>query len=158
MLTASSATPKAQHERQRKRIRRTPRPDNWHGVNKGLIEAKLAFKNLQYDQAESLLRGVLEFAPNEAKAWAWLGKILALKQCHDESAQCIERAKTILTRKLVASMSGNKPPVSKSLARILWQQGDYEAARAMLSILLLKQPDDAELQHWQASWNNEVTA
>jgi len=28
----------------------------------------------------------------------------------------------------------------------------------MLSILLLKQPDDAELQHWQASWNNEVTA
>ena len=150
MLTASSASPKAQH----KPTRRTPRPANWHGVAQGLREAKLAFQTAQHDKAETLLREVLEFAPDEAKAWAWLGKTLLLRGCHDEAKDCLKRAKAILISKSDSTKA--KLPVSKSLARILWQQGDQAAARAMLSILLLKQPDDTELQTWQASWNSEA--
>ena len=147
MLTASASTPNMQ----RRKTRIAPKPDNWHGVSTGLQLAKQAFQNKRLEEAEIILREVLELAPDETKAWAWLSKVLQQLGNNTEANQCLNQAKTLLLYGKVDV----KTPVSKTLAKILWQQGDHKTARAMLSILLLQSPDDAQLKTWQKDWRVE---
>lgn len=102
-------------------------------------------------EAEQILRDVIEFAPEEAKAWAWLGKILLLQQQREEAGNCFKRAESLLSRNLSKKIAP-ETPVSKPLAKIFWQQGDTDTALEMLSVLLLKNPGDDELKSWQKSW------
>ncbi|HXH73167.1 MAG TPA: tetratricopeptide repeat protein [Mariprofundaceae bacterium] len=146
MLAASSSAPNSP--------RPTPKPTNWRGVTAGLAEAKRLFLAGDLDQAEAHLREVLEFAPAEAKAWAWLGKVLLDKGLEGEAEECLSRARQLLAKQNSAT---DKPAASATLARLLWQQGDRKTARSMLAVLLMQRPDDAELHELKAKWESEAS-
>jgi len=148
MLAASSSAPNSP--------RSTPKPSNWRGVAEGLVAAKRAFTSHELDTAEEILREVLEFAPAETKAWAWLGKVLLDKGDETEAEACFERARQLLKKKNAPAAA--KPAASATLARLLWQQGDHDTARSMLAVLLIQRPDDAELHKLKASWASEDEA
>jgi len=129
-------------------IRSAPKPGNWQGVAHGLRVAKQDFRAGNMASAEQTLRDVLELAPDETRAWAWLGKVMDHMGRQEQAAQYFKKAMALLkTNKLKPGM-----PISKPLARISWQQGDRGTARAMLSILLLQTPDDPQLRDWQHTW------
>lgn len=144
MLAASSSAPNSP--------RSTPKPSNWRGVANGLAEAKRAFLSGDLEQAETILREVLEFAPSEAKAWAWLGKVLQEKSLSSEAETCFSQARQLLTRH---RKTQDKPAASATLARMLWQQGDRAAARNMLALLLMQKPEDPELCKLKSEWESE---
>jgi len=148
MLAASSSAPNSP--------RSTPKPSNWRGVAEGLAAAKRVFASRELDTAEEILREVLEFAPAETKAWAWLGKVLLDKGDEAEAEACFERARQLLKKKSAPTTA--KPAASATLARLLWQQGDRDTARSMLALLLIQRPDDAELHRLKERWTNEDEA
>ena len=41
------------------------------------------------------------------------------------------------------------------LAKLLWQQGEQDTARAMLAILMLRRPEDERLQKLRDAWIQE---
>lgn len=96
-----------------------------------------------------MLREVLEFAPDEAKAWAWLGRILERRGEASESQACYARARQLMAPRRMP------PPASVRLARLLWQQGERDAARAMLALLMLQRRDDPEVQRLAAEFAPE---
>jgi Flp pilus assembly protein TadD len=145
MLTASTPPPNTPD-------RSAPTPGNWRGVAEGLAAAKHAFQSGRHDDAELILRETLEFAPAEAKAWAWLGKVLQVQERHDEARSCLDKAAHLLNN---ASAEGKQPPASLQLARILWSQGECEAARAMLAVLMIKHPGDMRLHELKRTWEAE---
>jgi len=65
MLAASTNTPNSQ-------LRATPKPENWRGVSACMQEARKAFEQGSYAEAESLLLELLEFAGAETRAWKLL--------------------------------------------------------------------------------------
>ncbi|HKI62118.1 MAG TPA: tetratricopeptide repeat protein [Mariprofundaceae bacterium] len=117
-------------------------------------DARLAFELQAYNDAEDLLLEVLEFAPHETRAW----KLLARTQKElGKTNQAIASA----TRALELQHSSRKPadiPASATLARLLWEQGEVQAARAMLGVLLMRQPDNAELTGLKHQWEAEASA
>jgi len=148
MLAASSSAPNSP--------RSTPKPSNWRGVAEGLAEAKRVFASRELNAAEQILREVLEFAPAETKAWAWLGKVLLDKGEEVEAEACFERARQLLKKKNVPTAA--KPAASATLAKLLWQQGDRQTARSMLALLLIQRPDDEDLRKLKESWASEGEA
>ncbi len=119
-------------------------------MSAGLREAAAAAAN-DTDAAIRIVREVLEFAPTEPRAWQMLGELLGQAGATDEAEQSLERALQLRNN------SGNKPkmPISKRLAEMLWQNGDREAARAMLAILLLRKPHDDTLLALKDTWEGE---
>ncbi|HXH64368.1 MAG TPA: hypothetical protein VNH42_02535 [Mariprofundaceae bacterium] len=118
----------------------------------GLNHAELCLQAQQFQQAETLIREVLEFAPAEARAWELLATLRQMQGDTGEADRC--RAKAAKLRNSTNSTDG-QPPVSIQLAKLLWQQGDREMARAMLAILMLRRPEDARLQALRQSWAGE---
>jgi len=143
MLPASGPAPNSS--------RQTPKPANWLGVADGLAAARQAVAEGRLPYAERILREVLEFAPAEAGAWQGLAEVLQARGKPDEAMVCMEKA-----TKLQASRHEDKAPAASArLARILWSQGERDAARAMLAILMMKNPDDEALLALKQAWTEE---
>ncbi len=142
MLTASTASPNLD-------IKVTPKPHNWHGVSQGLAMAKQAFLNKQLDDAKDTLLEVLEFAPSEPKAWAWLGKIMQLQNNHKQAEVYYQKAKGLLRQQ---QKNASNMPASLTLAKILWNQGEQASAKNMLNTLLLEMPNDERLVALAQTW------
>jgi len=142
MLAASNDSPKP-------RPNHSPKPDNWHGVGEGLQLAKKAFHTNDLNLAASILHEILELAPNEAKAWAWLGRIQQLQGQHTTAAEYFKKAEALLQNK---PSHANEAPASLALAHLLWKQGEQHSARSMLSLLLAKQPNNTDLLQLSNTW------
>jgi tetratricopeptide (TPR) repeat protein len=145
MLPASNDGPK-------KEPASAPTPTNWKGVRHGLNHAEQCLKDQQFQQAELLIREVLEFAPAEAKAWDMLSLLHQMQGRHAEAAKCRDKAAKLLKWE---TDSYRQPPASIRLAKLLWQQGDKDTARAMLAVLMLRRPEDERLQALRQAWARE---
>jgi len=117
-------------------------------------EAHTAFEQGSFAKAESLLLELLEFASAETRAW----KLLAHAQKAMGKIQpAINSANRALELQHSASPRSDVP-VSLTLARLLWQQGDTTAARAMLGVLMMRQPDNMDLIELKQQWRMEMPA
>jgi len=145
MLTASTASPNPNAQT-------TPKPENWSGVTQGFKAAKKAFHAHALPEAEKILLEILEFAPVEPKAWAWLGHILKSQGQPEEAEKHFQKAKQLLVKK---QQHQEKEAASLPLARILWQQGEHEEARSMLKTLLSAKPADKVLLQLSATWGEQ---
>jgi Flp pilus assembly protein TadD len=150
MLPASNDGPKP--EENPSKAAAAPTPTNWKGVRHGLNHAEQCLNAQQFQQAELLIREVLEFAPAEAKAWELLATLRQMQGDADEAARYRDKAEKL--RKWETD-SFRHPPVSIRLAKLLWQQGDKDTARAMLAILMLRRPEDERLQSLRQAWARE---
>jgi len=119
----------------------------------GLVAAKEAFQGGLLEQASNILQEVVEFAPSEAKAWAWQGRIAELQGQKTIACEYFKKAESLLQQqhKLSSDM-----PMSLPLTRILWQQGEEEAARAMLAVLMLRSPENEQLIQLAETWQQEL--
>ena len=140
-----------------------PTPDNWHGVTEGLNKARELLSDGLYQEAVNTLKEILEFAPSEPQAWTLLGDILG-QHGHSEKAEACHKKAASFEKH--ASINLNSAPASERLAKLLWSQGETDAAKSMLAVLLLRNPDSKNLlemrQAWESSsWNNtpqEITS
>jgi len=88
----------------------------------------------------------------EAAAWHLLGRALQGMAAHGRALACFQRAAELygLQQRL-----NEDPPASLHLAKLLWQQGEREAALAMLKRLIARQGARKELlallQAWEAT-------
>jgi len=146
MVTASASTPNMQHGENTKSA---PIPDNWHGVTEGLNKARKQTSDEHYQEAINTLKEVLEFAPSEPQAWRLLGDILHLHG-HTKADACHTKADSFEKH---ANMDANATPISGRLAKLLWSQGETDAARAMLALLLLRSPDNEGLIEMRNTWD-----
>ncbi len=131
--------------------RPAPKPANWRGVAACMREAKAAYAAEDFAGAEKLLLELIEFAPNETRAWKLLAhtqkRLGKIRDAIASAERALELQRAAQTR---AEM-----PASLTLARLLWQQGDNEAARAMLAVLLLRDPDNEGLKRLRREWSPE---
>jgi len=147
MLAATSSAPNSQ-------LRPTPKPANWRGVTDCLRQARDAYQNQAYAESEQLLLELIEFAPSETRAW----KLLANTQkAQGKIQQALASARRALDLQNAANQS-DEMPASATLARLLWEQGEHDAARAMLGLLIMRQPENSELEELKNIWNREVEA
>lgn len=149
MLTASVSAPNTRQQCPKP----VPTPDNWFGVTGGMQAAKTAISNGDLAGAEQILTDMLEFAPAEMAGWKLLARVQR-KLGHIESG--IESAKRAL--QLQNSQNHNLPPVSATLAKLLWQQDEREQAKEMLATLISRQPEDHSLIMLKEQWDKESNA
>ncbi len=129
--------------------RSAPTPENWHGVAEGLNKAHQYLCDGLYQEAVNTLKEILEFAPSEPKAWKLLGEILE-KHGYTSKAQACHKKATALEK----SLNIDAPmPASERLAKLLWAQGEADAARGMLALLLLRDPESESLMTIRNSWS-----
>ena len=129
--------------------RSAPTPDNWHGVAEGLNKAHQHLFDGLYQEAVNTLKEILEFAPSEPKAWKLLGEILE-KHGHTNKAEACHKRASALQK----SLDIDAPmPASERLAKLLWSQGETDAARGMLAVLLLRNPESKTLIAIRDDWN-----
>jgi len=147
MLAASASTPNIT---QSSRHSNTTSPGSWHGVAEGMESAKHAIRQGHLTQAESILTELLEFAPVEIQAW----KLLAKTQRHlghiEAGISSAKRALQLQNTDIEAL-----PLASITIAQLLWQQHEYDDARAMITLLIEQQPDNAEWLELQHQWDLE---
>lgn len=127
-----------------------PKPGNWCGVNEGLALARAAMDAGRYEEACARIHEVLEFAPMEASGWHLLGKALQAMGKHAQALDCFAHA-----AKLYKSLQspGEDVPASVHLAKLLWQQGEQQAARAMLERLIQQRgAGDEQLFALKRAW------
>lgn len=130
--------------------RSAPTPDNWHGVAEGLNKAHQHMHDGLYQEAVNTLKVILEFAPSEPKAWKLLGEILEKHGHTDKAKACHKKASA-----LEKSLGLDAPmPASERLAKLLWSQGEPDAARGMLAVLLMRSPESESLLAMRNSWND----
>jgi tetratricopeptide (TPR) repeat protein len=160
MLAASMTVPNPpQDNKQDKREsppshRPPPIPQNWRGVGQGLKDATDLLQRHLYTQAEQSLLQLLEFAPMEGKVWHLLGRCHQARKQHARALECFEHAASCYRNQ----NSSDAPPVSARLARLLWDQGEKDAARAMLEQLLMREPGDEALLAMQHDWQQPPTS
>jgi predicted Zn-dependent protease len=130
-----------------------PTPENWKGVRQGLDHAEQSLQAEQFQQAEALIREVLEFAPGEPRAWDLLARLREQQGNADEAARCRAKAEKLRTWE---TASYRQPPASIRLAKLLWKQGDKDTARAMLAVLMMRRPDDERLKALRQAWVDEA--
>lgn len=146
MLAASTASPNPS-------AKITPKPDNWSGVAQGFLAAKEAFQARSLQEAEGILLEILEFAPAEPKAWAWLGHIVQSQGQQEKAKEHFQKAKSLLNR---SRQQQPEKVSSLPLARILWQQGELGLARSMLATLLSDKPNDDTLLQLSVTWGEST--
>jgi Flp pilus assembly protein TadD len=147
MLTASASAPNMQNGES---ARPAPTPDNWQGVSEGLNKANRHLCDGRYQEAINTLKEILEFAPSEPKAWTLLGEILDNHGYTGKATACHQKAAALVK----SSDIENAPmPASERLAKLLWLQGDADAARGMLALLLLRNPESESLLELRNSWD-----
>ncbi len=129
--------------------RSAPTPDNWHGVAEGLNRARQQVCGGHYQEAINTLKAVLEFAPSEPQAWRLLGDILG-QHGHSEKAEACHKKASRLEQQLKTGT--NSLPASERLAKLLWSQGETDAAYAMLAVLLLRNPENERLVEMRHAW------
>jgi len=134
MLTETGSAPKP------------PRPKNWPGVDEGLRRAAEALARRDFSKAQLAVEAVLEFSPDEPRAWALLAE-LAHKLGDEKRAQAAKARAQALAERALSEM-----PASVRLAKLYWQQGEKKIARAMVALLLLKRPDDDEVRRLLRAW------
>ncbi|MDQ6988409.1 MAG: hypothetical protein Q9M19_00900, partial [Mariprofundaceae bacterium] len=132
------------------KARVVPKPNNWSGVAAGMRCAKQAIETKDLKAAEQHLREVLEFAPAEAEAWHILAAVLNRQGVTDEAKDCLRRMQK-LSKKVDDVL-----PASQRMAKLLWAQGEQEAAMVMLNQLLEQSPDAAALLSLQQQWGKAV--
>jgi len=142
MLAASTASPNPS-------VKIAPKPENWSGVAQGFIAAKKAFQTSSLQDAENILLEILEFAPAEPKAWAWLGHIMQSQGQQSEAEKHFKKARSLITRN---HQPQHEEASSLPLARILWQQGELQSARSMLAGLISASPANETLLQLSAAW------
>ncbi len=146
MLAASASTPNTIHASNS----HTATSTGWHGVAEGMDSAKRAIRNGDLAQAELILTELLNFAPVEIRAW----KLLAKTQRHlghiEEGINSAHRALQLQNTNIE-----DVPLASVTIARLLWQQHEYDYARQMIASLLEQQSDNEELLELQQQWNRE---
>jgi len=151
MLASRGSTPNRRKQtRKQAAATTTPRPGNWRGVSEGMAAAKQAAIDGRLEEAESLLFELLEFAPVEIKAWKMLAKIQRQLGHIEDGIHSATRALALQNNPLP-----DEPPASITLARLLWQQHEYDEARTMLSQLIQEQPGNAELLSLHQQWRTE---
>ena len=149
MLTASNDAPNP--DAKSAPAPAAPTPANWKGVRHGLAHAERCLNAGQLDETEALIREVLEFAPAETRAWEMLASLHQIRGAEDEATHCRDKVE-----RLRASTGATKrPAASVQLAKLLWQQGEHDTARAMLAILMLRRPEDERLQKLRDAWIQE---
>lgn len=148
MLTASASTPNIQNEGN---TRPAPTPDNWHGVTEGLNRARKLLSDGLYQEAVNTLKEILEFAPSEPQAWTLLGDILG-QHGHSKKAEACHKKAAAFEKH--ANINLNSAPASVRLAKLLWSQGETDAAHSMLAILLLRNPDSENLLEMRQAWKD----
>ncbi len=149
MLTASLPMPK--HSSPSHEPEYAPQPQNWQGVESGLAEASRLLRKDKLSRAEGVMRQVLEFAPMEGQVWHFLGRILQKADRHAEALDCFANAESCYGR----HKYDQGPPASMRLARLLWDQGEYDEARTMLSVLMVRNPDDDSLRQLREAWSQQ---
>ena len=146
MLAASASTPNTTQSSHHS----TPTAGSWHGVAEAINAAREAIKNDDLAQAERILIELIEFAPVEIRAW----KLLAKTQRHLGHIQAgIASARRAL--QLQNSNIEDLPLVSLTIAKLLWEQHEFDDAREMLIVLLDKEPENPVLLDLQQQWNGE---
>jgi len=85
----------------------------------------------------------------EGQAWHLLGRILQKTNRHAEALDCFASAESCYGR----HKHDQEPPASIRLARLLWDQGEDDEARAMLDILMMHNPDDDSLRQLRDTWS-----
>ena len=148
MLTASDSMPNMQ---QRETAKSAPTPENWHGVSEGLNIANRQIGDARYQDAVDTLKAILEFAPSEPKAWKLLGELLEQHGHTSKAEACHKKANALSNSSNIEQTS---MPASERLAKLLWSQGETDAARAMLAVLLMRNPDSDSLIMLGESWND----
>lgn len=151
MLTASASTPNTENGKSSKPV---PTPGNWHGVTEGLNKARKHVCDGLYQEAVNTLKEILEFSPSEPKAWNLLGEILH-KHGHTEKAAACHKKASVLDA--ASNIDNSAIPASERLAKLLWSQGESDAARAMLALLLLRKPKDEALIDMRNTWNSSTS-
>ncbi|MFQ5345098.1 MAG: tetratricopeptide repeat protein [Mariprofundus sp.] len=146
MLAASDSAPNTRPQP----AMHTPVPGNWHGVSDGMEKAIQLMRNGNLQQAEYTLKELLEFAPVEIRAWKLLARIQRQLGHIEEGIASATRA-----LKLQNNAFNDEPPASVTLARLLWQQNEYDEAIRMLEVLMEKNPDDVELTELKTRWGME---
>ncbi len=148
MLTASASTPNTESGES---PRPAPTPGNWHGVTEGLNKARKHVCDGLYQKAVDTLKEILEFAPSEPRAWSMLGEILHKHGHTKKAAACHKRASALDAS---SNPDNSTMPASGRLAKLLWSQGEFDAARAMLALLLLRNPESDALIEMRKRWNS----
>ncbi|MDT8376341.1 MAG: hypothetical protein RQ867_06305 [Mariprofundaceae bacterium] len=151
MLTASASTPNIQNGED---SRPAPTPGNWQGVTEGLNRARRHVCDGLYQEAINTLKEILEFAPSEPQAWSLLGEILHKHGHTEKAAACHKKASALDAG---SNLDNSAIPASERLARLLWAQGESDAARAMLALLLLRKPKDEGLIEMRDRWNSSFS-
>jgi len=128
-----------------------PTPGNWQGVTEGLNKAREHLCNGCYQDAVNTLKEILEFAPSEPQVWSLLGEILHAHGHADKAAACHKKASALNAN---SNLENSTIPASERLAKLLWTQGEPDAARAMLALLLLRNPNSESLLEIRNSWNS----
>lgn len=101
-----------------------------------------------YASAINTLHEILLFAPAEVAAWKLLAR-LQRKLGHIDAG--IVSAKRAL--QLQNAQPGDRcAPISLTLAKLLWKQGEKADALEMLALLSAQEPDNAELQAIHELW------
>jgi len=127
-----------------------PTPGNWHGVTEGLNKAREHVSGGLYQEAVNTLKEVLEFAPSEPQAWRLLGEILHKHGHLEKAAACHNKASALDSN---SNIDNSAIPASERLAKLLWAQGESDAAHAMLTLLLLRNPNSENLIKMRDNWN-----
>jgi len=130
-----------------------PKPGNWRGVNDGMIAAKEAVQQGNPEQAESILIELLDFAPVEIKAWKLLAKVQRQLGHIEQGIISATRALQLQNNPLP-----EEPPASVTVARLLWEQNEYQEARQMLAMLIDTQPENKALLELKQQWNMETNS
>jgi len=131
-----------------------PTPGNWQGVTEGLIRAQEHLRNGLYQEAVNTLKEILEFAPSEPKAWSMLGEILHNHGHSEKAAACHKKASAL---DAASNIDNSAIPASERLAKLLWAQGESDAAQAMLALLLLRNPGCESLIEMRNTWNGSTS-
>ncbi len=146
MLAASDSAPNMQQ------YITIPKPGNWRGVNDGMVAAREAIQQDKPEQAESILVELLDFAPVEIKAWKLLAKVQRQLGHIEQGIASATRALQLQNNPLT-----DEPPASVTVARLLWDQNEYQEARQMLAMLIDADPDSTVLSELQQQWGMERT-
>ncbi|ATX81870.1 hypothetical protein Ga0123462_1001 [Mariprofundus ferrinatatus] len=112
--------------------------------------AKQAIADSRFEKAEQILTEMLEFAPSETAGWKLLARVQRKLGHIEAGIASAERA--LQLQNANATM---EPPVSATLARLLWKQGERNQAHEMLDILIARQPEDHALVMLKHAWNQE---